>query len=203
MYNNIPSGSKTPIATAYSNAYEKPLALETNTFNLMKGFFEAKGFDKTSAESIDAPSPLICDITHFINVMLFNIVNREEASTSYQESLISNYILCVQEFLRGYVAMFPQDRRAELCAHMSEIIQLWMHTAATLCHEDRQESRIAMIGKLFYASDLISKKRPPVGYPSVYCKQEQGLWKGFVDSLSGKDDCGLQLMFVDQYLILC
>lgn len=52
MYNNIPSPSKTPAATAYSNYYEPPVELETNTFNLMKGFFEAKGFDKLSAESI-------------------------------------------------------------------------------------------------------------------------------------------------------
>ncbi len=52
MYNNIPSPSKSPAATAFSNSYERPVELETNTFNLMKGFFEAKGFDKLSAESI-------------------------------------------------------------------------------------------------------------------------------------------------------
>lgn len=52
MYNNIPSGAKNPIATPYTNFYEKPLELETNTFNLMKGFFEGKGFDKLSAETI-------------------------------------------------------------------------------------------------------------------------------------------------------
>jgi hypothetical protein len=52
MYNNLPSTGKSVAATAYSNAYEKPLELETNTFNLMKGFFEAKGFDKLSAETI-------------------------------------------------------------------------------------------------------------------------------------------------------
>lgn len=52
MYNNIPSPSKSPAAVAYSNSYEKPTELETNTFNIMKGFFEARGFDKLSAESI-------------------------------------------------------------------------------------------------------------------------------------------------------
>jgi hypothetical protein len=52
MYNNLPSNSSAPAAVAYSNAYEKPLALETNTFNLMKGFFEGKGFDKVSAEML-------------------------------------------------------------------------------------------------------------------------------------------------------
>lgn len=50
MYNNIPNNNTNPSATAYSNAYEKPLALETNTFNLMKGFFEAKGFDKLASD---------------------------------------------------------------------------------------------------------------------------------------------------------
>lgn len=52
MYNNLPSISKSPAAVAYSNSYERPTELETNTFNLMKGFFEAKGFDSLSAESI-------------------------------------------------------------------------------------------------------------------------------------------------------
>ena len=50
MYNNIPSNSHSPAATAYANAYEKPFALETNTFNLMKGFFEGKGFDRLAAD---------------------------------------------------------------------------------------------------------------------------------------------------------
>ena len=52
MYNNLPSKGKNPLATAYTNAYEKPLELEANTFAMMKGFFEARGFDKQSAESI-------------------------------------------------------------------------------------------------------------------------------------------------------
>ena len=52
MYNNLPHNSSAPAAVAYSNVYEKPLALETNTFNLMKGFFEGKGFDKVSAEML-------------------------------------------------------------------------------------------------------------------------------------------------------
>ena len=52
MYTNLPPQSVNPTATAYSNAYEKPFALETNTFNLMKGFFEGKGFDKVSAEML-------------------------------------------------------------------------------------------------------------------------------------------------------
>ena len=30
MYNNLPSNSKSVAATAYSNAYQKPLELETN-----------------------------------------------------------------------------------------------------------------------------------------------------------------------------
>jgi hypothetical protein len=50
MYTNIPSNSPSPAATAYSNAYEKPMALETNTYNLMKGFFEGKGFDKLASD---------------------------------------------------------------------------------------------------------------------------------------------------------
>lgn len=50
MYTNIPSNDPNPSAVAYANAYEKPLAVETNTYNLMKGFFEGKGFDKLAAD---------------------------------------------------------------------------------------------------------------------------------------------------------
>jgi hypothetical protein len=52
MYNNIPSKSSSPAATAYNAAYGKPLALETNTFNLMKGFFEGKGFDTLASDTL-------------------------------------------------------------------------------------------------------------------------------------------------------
>jgi hypothetical protein len=52
MYNNLPSSSSGPAAVAYSNTYEKPLALDTNTFNIMKGFFEGKGFDKIAADTL-------------------------------------------------------------------------------------------------------------------------------------------------------
>jgi hypothetical protein len=50
MYNNLPTSTSSPAAVAYSNAYEKPLALDTNTFNIMKGFFEGKGFDKLASD---------------------------------------------------------------------------------------------------------------------------------------------------------
>ena len=50
MYTNLPPQTANPAATAYSNAYEKPFVLETNTFNLMKGFFEGKGFDKLASD---------------------------------------------------------------------------------------------------------------------------------------------------------
>jgi hypothetical protein len=53
MYTNIPpSNNHNPAATAYSNAYDKPMPLETNTYNLMKGFFEAKGFDKLASDAL-------------------------------------------------------------------------------------------------------------------------------------------------------
>ena len=52
MYNNIAPTTSNPSATAFSNTYEKPLELETNTFNLMKGFFEGKGFDKLVSDML-------------------------------------------------------------------------------------------------------------------------------------------------------
>lgn len=99
MYNNLPTTSKSVAATAYSNAYQKPLELETNTFNLMKGFFEAKGFDKLSAETIavtfiqqastDGYNPLqvLDTIKGFsapkLNAVVTEILNYNRYKTSY------------------------------------------------------------------------------------------------------------------------
>jgi hypothetical protein len=99
MYNNLPSNGKSVAATAYSNAYQKPLELETNTFNLMKGFFEGKGFDKLSAEtiavtfirqaSIDGYNPLqvLDTIKGFaapkLNAVVTEILNYNRYKTSY------------------------------------------------------------------------------------------------------------------------
>ena len=53
MYNNLPGGNNlNPAATAFNSTYGQPLELDPNTFSMMKGFFESKGFDKTSAETI-------------------------------------------------------------------------------------------------------------------------------------------------------
>jgi hypothetical protein len=53
MYTNIPpTSSSTDAATAYNNAFQKPLQLDTNTYNLMTGFFESKGFDRLASESL-------------------------------------------------------------------------------------------------------------------------------------------------------
>jgi hypothetical protein len=99
MFNNLPSNGKSVAATAYSNAYEKPLELETNTFNLMKGFFEGKGFDKLSAETIavtfmkqakvDGYNPLqvLDTIKGFaapkLNAVVTEILNYNRYKTSY------------------------------------------------------------------------------------------------------------------------
>ena len=53
MYTNLPAGRSSNLsAQAYNNSYTPPLELETNTFNLLKGFFEGHGFDKSAAETI-------------------------------------------------------------------------------------------------------------------------------------------------------
>lgn len=53
MYTNLPAGRSSNLAAqAYDNVYTPPLELETNTFNLLKGFFEGHGFEKAAAETI-------------------------------------------------------------------------------------------------------------------------------------------------------
>ncbi len=53
MYNNFPvsKASNSP-SKIYDRQFTQPLELDANTFSLMKGFFEKRGFDKSSAETI-------------------------------------------------------------------------------------------------------------------------------------------------------
>lgn len=53
MYNNFPV-SKAPNSPSkiYDRHFTQPLELDANTFSLMKGFFEKRGFGKSSAETI-------------------------------------------------------------------------------------------------------------------------------------------------------
>lgn len=50
--NNLPSSSKNATVQAFDAYYEKPFEIDASTFGMMKGFFESKGFDKSSAETI-------------------------------------------------------------------------------------------------------------------------------------------------------
>lgn len=53
MFNNLPPrGTYNAAATAFNSQYALPFELDANTFALMKGFFESRGFDKIAAESI-------------------------------------------------------------------------------------------------------------------------------------------------------
>lgn len=54
MLGNLPTTqpSTDPTSQAYDQLYSKPLELDPNTFNMMKGFFEGKGFDKVAAETV-------------------------------------------------------------------------------------------------------------------------------------------------------
>jgi predicted small secreted protein len=55
-YNNIPtttnndSGASTLLA--FDSYYAKPFEIHAGTFNALRGFFEGRGFDVTSAETI-------------------------------------------------------------------------------------------------------------------------------------------------------
>jgi hypothetical protein len=50
--NNLPQPSKNATIQAFDSYYEKPFEIDASTFGMMKGFFESKGFDKSSAETI-------------------------------------------------------------------------------------------------------------------------------------------------------
>ena len=55
LYSNLPPppvGSLNATIQAFDTYYSKPLELDASTFAAMTGFFESKGFEKTSAESV-------------------------------------------------------------------------------------------------------------------------------------------------------
>lgn len=104
MYNNIPTTNNFS-AQVIDSAYQMPLELETNTFNLMKGFFESKGFDKTASESIavtfirqatfDGYNPLtvLDTIKKFdpvqLNALITEVLNFSRYKTSYLGSHVN------------------------------------------------------------------------------------------------------------------
>ena len=53
-YNNIPPNPASNNATtkSFDNYYVKQLELDPGTFNMMKGFFQSRKFDKVASESI-------------------------------------------------------------------------------------------------------------------------------------------------------
>ncbi len=55
LLSNLPANSNLPsnqMVNAYDAYLNKPLELETSTLNAMKGFFQSRGFEPLSAESI-------------------------------------------------------------------------------------------------------------------------------------------------------
>jgi predicted small secreted protein len=52
-YNNLPSVTNTDATIlAFDNYYAAPFEIHAGTFNAIRGFFEARGFEKNSAETI-------------------------------------------------------------------------------------------------------------------------------------------------------
>lgn len=51
-YSNLPPSPSKSISDSADGLYVKQLELDPATFNMMKGFFESRKFDKVAAESI-------------------------------------------------------------------------------------------------------------------------------------------------------
>jgi len=76
----------------FNNYYQFPLQINSETFNLMKGFFEQKGFDKLAAESISVTLIRQC-LQDNINPMttLDGLVHLDGADLSALATQILNY----------------------------------------------------------------------------------------------------------------
>jgi len=113
VYNNIPQpqaiNSDTATLKAFDNFYNQPLEIKAGTYDAMKSFFTAKGFDTVAAESvsitilrqakIDKINPLeILDTLKGLNnleisALVAEIINYNRFKTSflgYTRNIVNN-----------------------------------------------------------------------------------------------------------------
>jgi len=102
IYSNLPlktTNNQNATILAFDTYYEKPLELDTNTFEAMKSFFTSRGFEVSAAESVvlviikqakkDGYNPMeILDtlkgLTNIeISALVSEIVNNNRLKTSF------------------------------------------------------------------------------------------------------------------------
>jgi len=88
LFNSGVDGTK----QTFNNYYQFPLQINSETLNLMKGFFEQKGFDKLAAESISVTLIRQC-LQDNLNPMttLDGLIHLDGADLSALATQILNY----------------------------------------------------------------------------------------------------------------
>lgn len=99
MLSNLPPSASPTSLINTDEYYAKPFEIDAGTFNMMKGFFQSKGFDITAAETISVtlmkqakndgynPLEVLSTIKTFdgvqLNTVISEILNYSRYKTSY------------------------------------------------------------------------------------------------------------------------
>lgn len=97
-YSNLPlktsESSQEKVVKYFDNYYTVPINLEVTDIDIMKAFFEGRGFDRSSAESI---SYLILKTAKESNYKTQEIL---DALSSYNSSQLNEFLLNILNFNR-------------------------------------------------------------------------------------------------------
>lgn len=104
-YNNLPASiSADATIQAFDNYYVKPIQLNAGTFDAIRGFFNSKGFDQVSSETITTaimkqaqlgnynPMQVLDSIKGLTNLELGNLIAEIMNYTRFKTSLLGSTV---------------------------------------------------------------------------------------------------------------
>lgn len=97
VYSNLPNKEKTSLQKVvqyFDNYYTVPIDLEVENIDVLKGFFESKGFDKSAAENI---SYVILKTAKQSNYTTQEII---DALSGYDPLQLNEFLLSILNFNR-------------------------------------------------------------------------------------------------------
>lgn len=97
-YSNLPNSTDTnslqKVVRYFDNYYVKPIDLEVESIDALKGFFESKGFDSKSAENV---SYVILKTAKESNYKVQEII---DSLRGYEEVQLNEFLLSIMNYNR-------------------------------------------------------------------------------------------------------
>lgn len=97
-YSNLPNSTDTnslqKVVRYFDNYYVKPIDLEVESIDALKGFFESKGFDSTSAENV---SYVILKTAKESNYKVQEII---DSLRGYEAVQLNEFLLSIMNYNR-------------------------------------------------------------------------------------------------------